>query len=204
MQPRTKRQREILSFITNFIEDHGYVPSYQQIARHLGVNSKGGIAKHIEALEKQGLLLRNYENGSFNLEINPQKTVNEYVHEIEWLEEPVLTDDSKKENRLYVPQFMLGYLSPTNVRALQVKDNALLKKNIMEDDIALIEIKTFARDGECVAALVDGQMLMLRLFYRMGADIDLAPANDNFEIASYPADKVTILGIYRGLIRPFF
>jgi repressor LexA len=63
MQPRTRRQKEVLDFIKRYIEKHGYEPSYQQIARHLGVSSKAGIARHIESLENQGFL-----NGGANTE----------------------------------------------------------------------------------------------------------------------------------------
>ncbi|MGI8544028.1 MAG: LexA family protein [Aridibacter sp.] len=204
MQPRTKRQREILTFITRFIEEHGYEPSYQQIANNLGVNSKGGIAKHIEALERQGLILRNHENGSFNLELHPQSFISDHICEIEWLENSQPKKNSAVSERLYVPKFMLGHLSALNVRALMIDDNALVDEHICEEDIALIELKSFARDGECVAALVENRHIILRYFQRMGANVNLAPASENYETFTYSADKVVILGIYRGLIRPWF
>ncbi len=204
MQPRTKRQREILTFIIRFIEEHGYEPSYQQIANNLGVNSKGGIAKHIEALERQGLILRNHENGSFNLELHPQSFISDHICEIEWLENSQPKKNSAVSERLYVPKFMLGHLSALNVRALIIDDNALVDEHICEEDIALIELKSFARDGECVAALVENRYITLRYFQRMGANVNLAPASENYETFTYSADKVVVLGIYRGLIRPWF
>ncbi len=204
MQPRTKRQREILNFIIKFIEEHGFEPSYQQIANQTGVNSKGGIAKHIEALEQQGLILRNYVNGKFNLEIYPQSFISDHICEIQWLESPQISKDSAETKRLYLPKFMLGYRSALDIRALKIADNALLDEHICEDDIALIELKSFARDGECVAALVKNQQIVLRYFQRMGANINLTPANENYDTITCSADKVDILGIYRGLLRPLF
>jgi SOS-response transcriptional repressor LexA len=38
----------------------------------------------------------------------------------------------------------------------------------------------------------------------MGANVNLAPANEHYETFTYSADKVVVLGIYRGLIRPWF
>lgn len=72
MQPRTRRQKEVLEIITRYIKNHGYDPSYQQIARQLGVSSKAGIAKHVRALEEQGLLTRRRDGGKFNLELRPE------------------------------------------------------------------------------------------------------------------------------------
>ncbi len=73
MQPRTQRQKEILDYIQRFIERHGYEPSYAQIARHFNISSKATIAKHIEALEKRGLLARSHTNGSFNLNVQVEE-----------------------------------------------------------------------------------------------------------------------------------
>ena len=113
--PRTKRQREIFDYIKNFIENRGYEPSYQQIAKHFHIASKSAIAKHIVALEQQGLLFRSRENGSFSLQLASHKRSqnsngNDEVCLIEWLETPV--DESSEEDfndePLYVPVLMLG------------------------------------------------------------------------------------------------
>ena len=76
MLPRTQRQKEILDYITRFLERHGYEPSYAQIARHFGVKSRATIAKHIAALERRGLLKREHEDGSFALTVNVDEAAN--------------------------------------------------------------------------------------------------------------------------------
>src|ERR1051326_3661832 len=63
MLPRTQRQKEVLDYITQFLAKHGHQPSYAQIARHFGISSKATIAKHINALEKRGLIQRSHELG---------------------------------------------------------------------------------------------------------------------------------------------
>ena len=202
MQPRTKRQREVLSFIKEFIEKHGYEPSYQQIARELKVSSKGGIAKHIEALERQGLILRQHENGSFKLVLNPGNRIEEFVAEVEWIENPTAKKMQFENENLFVPKFLLGGLPAVNMRALLIQNDAMIDRQILEDDIALIELKTFARDGECVAALIENKTVVLRNHYRSGANIELVPANEKYDIIKHSADEITIIGIYRGLLRP--
>src|ERR687886_338093 len=73
MQPRTQRQKQILDYITSFIERHGYEPSYAQIARHFGVSSKATIAKHIAALERRGLVSRQRSDGAFGLTVQQEE-----------------------------------------------------------------------------------------------------------------------------------
>jgi repressor LexA len=204
MQTRTKRQKEILDYITLYIKTHNYEPSYQVIARHFGVKSKAGIAKHISALESQGLLTRKRNNGSFSIELHQNRAITELTHEIRWLDlqtSDLLPDDHEDE-ALFVPYFLLGYTSPEKIRAFRVRDNSMLDEQICEGDIALVEKKSFARDGDCVVGLIGKKSVVMKKFYRDGAEIELRSANNEFETMRSPADNVEVLGIFRGLLRP--
>ena len=46
----TKKQRRILDFVSSFIENKGYSPSYREIASGLKLNSVATVAQHIDAL----------------------------------------------------------------------------------------------------------------------------------------------------------
>ena len=204
MQARTRRQKQVLDFITRYIEKHGYEPSYQQIAWHLGVASKAGVAKHIKALETQGLVSRRRENGSFSLELRPISTIAEAVCEIEWLEVPrteSFVEDWEKKP-LFVPKFLLGYQTPDRLRAYCVANDSMLDEHIREGDIALIEKRSYARDGDIIVALTQNKRVVLKQFFRDGAKVELRPANANYVSILLSADKVTILGILRGILRP--
>ena len=54
--PRTQRQKEVFDYLVSFLERRGYIPTYTQIAKHLGVKSRATVAKHIKALERLGLI----------------------------------------------------------------------------------------------------------------------------------------------------
>jgi len=96
---------------------------------------------------------------------------------------------------------MLGYLNASKVRGLVVPDNALADEHILEGDIALIESRSFARDGDCVAARIDRKKLAMGNYYRKGSSVELRPSNEKYEPLRIQADKVEILGLYRGLLR---
>jgi repressor LexA len=204
MQPRTKRQKEILEYISGFIEERGYKPSYQQIAKHFRLASKAAVAKHITALEKQGLISRRRENGSFSLELFPKEAFSDLVCEIEWLELPAnlrFLDDFSDET-LLVPTFLLGFNKPEKLCAFRVQNDSMLGEHICEGDIALIEKREFARDGDIVVSIINSDRVILKRIFRDGANVELRPSNEKYEIIKIPADKVEIRGIYRGLIRP--
>jgi repressor LexA len=204
MQPHTKRQKDVFDYIIQYIENYGHNPSYQQIARSLKLSSKAGIAKHIKALETQGMLTRIRKNGNFNLELRPLNLVEEAVCEIEWLNSPrgdSFVEDWEKET-LYVPKFLLGHHPPMNMRAFRAPNDSMLEEHIREGDVVLIEKRTFARDGDIVAALTENKKTVLKKFFRAGAKIELRPANQHYTPILLPADKVSVLGIFRLLLRP--
>lgn len=201
MQPRTKRQKEVLEYITDFIEDHGYQPSYQQIALHFGVKSKGGIAKHVESLEKQGLIRRKRDAAGFHLELMSEVSINNSVSKIEWLKLPETTEDEATPD-LFVPLVLLKTHHPDNIRAFRVPDDSMLDNHICAGDIALVEKRTAVRDRDCIVALIDKKKAVLKTFHRFGADIELRSANDEFETIKISGDRMKVLGVFRGLLRP--
>jgi repressor LexA len=205
MQPRTQRQKEILDYITRFIERHGYEPSYSQIARHFGVSSKATIAKHIAALESRGLLSRRSEDGAFNLEVKVEDVSSDAVCELPLLGQVAAgapIDAIEDREPIIIPRFLLGNVRPERVYALRVTGDSMIDEHICDGDIALIENRTEARDGEIVVALIEGARATLKRLFRFGAEVELRPANSTLDPIRLPASQVTVQGIFRGLLRP--
>jgi repressor LexA len=69
MLPKTERQAQVLDFIYSFAVRRGAVPSYATIARYLGVKSRATVHKHIQALERRGLIQREGTRGTFSLRV---------------------------------------------------------------------------------------------------------------------------------------
>ena len=205
MLPRTQRQKEILDYITRFIERHGYEPSYAQIARHFGVSSKATIAKHIAALERRGLLSRRSTDGSFNLAVKIEETPSDAICEVPLMGRIAAgapLDAIEDSEPISIPRFLLGRVRPERVYALRVSGDSMIDEHICDGDIALIENRTEARDGEIVVALVDGARATLKRLFRFGAEVELRPANSQLAPLRLPATRVRVQGIFRGLLRP--
>lgn len=204
MQARTKRQKDVFNYIKYYVEKYGSEPSYQLIARELGIRSKAGIARHIQALEAQGLLKRRRENGSFWLDLNEGSKLNQAVCEIEWLDIPRIENfvEEWENEPLFVPKFLVGFQEPERIRAFRVTDEAMREKHICEGDVAFIEKRAHARDGEIVVALIGGKQTILRQYARAGAHTELRAASEHFETIKLPANKIQIQGTFKGLLRP--
>jgi repressor LexA len=203
MLPRTQRQKEILEYITRFLERHGYEPSYAQIARHFGVKSRATIAKHIAALEKRGLLTRAHEDGfALNVKVDDTDALCE-IKLLGRIAAGAPLEVVESQDTIPVPRFLLGRVHPDRVYALKVKGDSMIDEHICDGDIALIENRTDARDGEIVVALIieENQATLKRLF-RRGINVELHPANSQLQPLTLPASQVLVQGIFRGLLRP--
>ncbi|MDP3964672.1 MAG: winged helix-turn-helix transcriptional regulator, partial [bacterium] len=55
-EPLTKKQKEILDFIVEFMKVNEYAPSYREIGEHLGLSSPATVAEHVRSLEDKGYL----------------------------------------------------------------------------------------------------------------------------------------------------
>jgi repressor LexA len=209
MHAQTRRQREVLDFITRHIESHGYRPSYAVIARRMGLNSRAGIGRIVRDLETQGLLTRRREDGHFYLDLGtPRNATGASGVEIEWLDVPQ-KDETREpwENRpLILPEFILGFHTSERIRGFRVRDAAMAGEGIYEDDIVLVELRQFVRDGDRVVAVVAEEHAVLRKYYRDGARVELRSAGpvgpEADDTIRLPADKIEIIALYRGLLRP--
>lgn len=204
MLPRTQRQKEVLDYITRFRAKHGHEPSYAQIARHFGVSSKATIAKHVAALEKRGLIKRDHKPGKFTLEVSFDEALNDatQVPLVGRIAAGLPIDAIQDVEMICVPRFLLGRVRPERIYALRVKGDSMIDEHICDGDIALIESRNEARDGEIVVALIDQARATLKRLFRHGQEVELRPSNAAVEPIRVHASRVEIQGIFRSLLRP--
>jgi repressor LexA len=203
MLPRTQRQKEVLDYITQFLAKHGHQPSYAQIARHFGISSKATIAKHINALEKRGLITRGHDDGFVigvqHDEVSPDAMC--AVRLVGRIAAGVPIDAIQDIETICVPRFLLGRTRPERIYALRVKGDSMIDEHICDGDIALIESRNEARNGEIVVALIDQSRATLKRLFRFGDEVELRPSNAAVQTIKVHASRVAIQGVFRGLMR---
>ena len=205
MLPRTQRQKQVLDYIIRFTAKHGHEPSYAQIARNFGVSSKATIAKHISALEKRGLIKREHEPGRFTLAVKHEDLPANATCEVPLvgrIAAGVPIDAIEDIEMICVPRFLLGRVRPERIYALRVKGDSMIDEHICDGDIALIESRTEAREGEIVVALIDRARATLKRLFRFGDEVELRPSNAQLQPLRIHASRVEIQGIFRSLLRP--
>src|SRR5690242_13444201 len=182
----TKRQKQVLDFVARFIEDNGYSPSYEEIARGLNLASLATVHKHISTLETKQYLKRGF-NQSRSLDLGPKYIQEQRRHRQEVsLEVPLLGRIAAGAPVEAVEQqetVRFGdFLGQPDVFALEVRGDSMIEDHICSGDLVLVEKTSQVKDGDIVVALVSGSETTLKRFYKEAADrIRLQPANSSLQ-----------------------
>lgn len=208
----TPRQKEVLDFLVNFVEDNGYSPSFEEIAAGLKLASLATVHKHISALEGRGYLKRGF-NQSRSLDVSADyvsqhKRAKLVATQNQRFEVPlagkiaagVPVDATQQQETLSFGDF----LGNESTFALQVRGESMIDDHIMHGDFVLVEKTDRVRDGEIVVALVDGNETTLKRFYREADGVArLQPANASMEPIRVPLDNVFIQGRVLAVLRKY-
>jgi len=197
----TKRQKEILDFVSGFIEREGYSPSMEEIAGHFGFASLNAVYKHLEALKLRGFLSRDC-NRARSIELSAARgRAARPVPLLGRIAAGRPIEALVSEDVLSVPEEFLHGRREHFV--LQVQGESMIEEHIQDGDYVVVEAREQAGDGDMVVALVDDDNVTLKRFYLEGDKIRLQPSNTNLPPLMYEADRVRIQGVVVGVMRRY-
>jgi repressor LexA len=201
MLPLTKRQREILDFLNDFIQQHGYAPSLEEIGKRFNLSSLATVHKHLTNLQEKGFIKRAW-NRSRSVELVPTRMGGRAV------ELPMLgyvaagqpIEAVTGNESLAVPEEMVGR---RDTYALRVRGSSMIDEQIRDGDFVIVEDRKTAENGEMVIALLGGADVTLKKFYRENGHVRLQPANPTMLPIVIAADQVQIQGVVVGVMRKY-
>ncbi len=201
--PLTKRQKEILDHVEAFIEEHGYAPSFEEIAEAFGYSSLATVHEHLSNLERKGYIRKAY-NESRSIELTPPNGSSGVV------ELPLLgvvaaglpIEAITQHESLAVPPDMVRPNRDNYV--LRVEGDSMIDEQIRDGDYIVVAAQDTAEDGQMVVALVGGESATVKKLYREpGGRIRLQPANPDMSPIVEDADNVAVQGVVVGVIRKY-
>ena len=205
----TPRQKELLDFISGFVGENGYCPSYDEIAKGLDLASLATVHKHIAALAAKGYLNRT-ENHSRSIEIGAR-----YFDETKSSRSPRISLEIPLEGRIAAGQPVEAYTNREVVNfgdftgaegtyALQVSGESMIEDHICDGDFVLIERTDAVRNGDVVVALVRGSESTLKRLYReTDGSVRLQPANRTMEPIRVAASDIQVQGKLLAVLRKY-
>jgi repressor LexA len=198
----TRRQKEILDYLNDFIDREGYAPTIEEIAEHFSLRSLATVHKHLTNLQQKGLIRRAW-NRSRALELVPTEVTVKAV-ELPLLGRvaagsPIEAIDASET--VFVPENMLGR---KETYVLQVKGDSMIEEQIRDGDYVIVENRQTADDGEMVIALLDGENVTLKKLYREGGGrVRLQPANARLKPLFVDQDRLRVQGVVIGVLRKY-
>lgn len=202
MQPLTRRQREILDFLAEFIKHRGYAPSLEEIGRRFGLTSLATVHKHLTNLEEKGFI-RRARNRSRSVELVPTRVGRRAI------ELPLLgtvaagvpIEAVAGSETIAVPEDIVAVRD--TYYALRVSGNSMIDEQIRDGDVVIVKDRKSADNGEMVIALLDDADVTLKKFYRDSGRIRLQPANPELPPLVVKPDRVQIQGVVVGVMRRY-
>lgn len=201
--PLTKRQREILDFLSDYVADRGYAPSFEEIAHKFDYSSLATVHEHLSNLERKGCIRRSY-NESRSIEILPSQQSKRAV------DLPLLgtvaagmpIEEMASGESITVPDSFVRRSG--NHFALRVRGNSMVDEQIRDGDFVVVHERQSADNGEMVIALTHGNAATVKKFYReRDGRIRLQPANETMAPIYLHENDITIQGIVVGVLRRY-
>jgi len=202
MKELTKRQKEVLSFISNHVNKHSYPPTIREIADHFSISVKGAY-DHVAALKRKNCLKQDGNRSRTMALTETKEDINSkmlmkipivgtvaagvpILSEENWEGTLTLHRPSLKKNKVYF--------------AVKVRGDSMQGAGIMDGDMAVIEKQNVAANGEIVVAVVD-EAVTLKRFFKESSRFKLQAENPDYK-PIYCQD-VRILGRLAQIIRQY-
>ena len=208
MRPRelTARQREILKFISQFIDKNKFPPTRSELAAHFGFRSPNAAEAHLRALEKKSMI--RIEPGlSRGITLQPLSApelpakANMRIPLVGRVAagSPILAQQNIEDEYRIDP----ALFSHKPDYLLRVKGQSMQDAGILDGDLLAVHRTPVARNGQVVVARLEDEVTVKR-FMRRGHRVQLLPENIDFQPIEIDLreQELNIEGLGVGVIRP--
>ena len=200
----TDRQREILDLIRSTVARRGYPPSVREIGDAVGLSSPSTVHSHLSTLSEAGFIRRDPskpraievvdDDGAIPIERAAVRDVPLVGHIAAG--SPILAEEDIEE--VYpLPTELVG---TDPVFMLRIRGDSMMNVGIYDRDYVVVQKQNTARNGDIVAALVDGEEATVKRFERTPDAVILHPENEAYEPMTFSKD-LDVLGVVVAVLR---
>ncbi|MGC6404657.1 MAG: transcriptional repressor LexA [Candidatus Comchoanobacterales bacterium] len=191
----TVKQLQVLQYIQNYMSENDYAPTTKEIAQGIGIQSRGVVHRYLKALKEAG-----------HIDLLAQKKRNIVLTAVNTKNQiPILgciaagkpLEAIEQDEYLNMEHLFTG----ANRYALKVKGDSMIEEGIMDGDIAICYHAQVAKNNQIVVALIDQQEVTLKRIQFLKHEIILHSANAKYGPQIYDSKRVSVQGIFIGLIR---
>jgi repressor LexA len=203
MTELTRRQQQILDFILKWQRTEGATPTFREIADQFGFRSPNSVTEHVRLLRKKGVLVTEPGKARSLRVTSPLAKLRSRVVDIPLFGSiPAglpLAREQDAEGCVSVDVESIGYKPTRNAFALRVTGDSMIGRHILDGDFVVLEHGPEPRNGQVVAALIDGEST-LKTFVLKSGKAYLKAENPKYPNL-IPAQELMIQGVFKALIR---
>jgi len=199
----TRKQQQILDFILKRQRAEGATPTFQEIADQFGFRSLNSVTEHLRLLRQKGCLESEPGKARSLRVTSPLAKLRSRIVDIPLFGSipagPPQAREQDAEGCVSVDVASLGYQPTRNAFALRVTGDSMIGRHILDGDFVVMEHGPEPRNGQVVAALIDGAST-LKTFVMKGGKPYLKAENPKYPDL-LPAQELMIQGVFKALIR---
>jgi repressor LexA len=201
------RQQQVLDYIRQTVIERGYPPSVREIGDAVGLSSPSTVHSHLSALVEAGVIKRDPTKPRAIVVVDDQASAvsraTDRMRDVPLLGRiaagtPILAAEHVEEV-LPLPVDLVGN---DPVFLLEVKGDSMIGAGIFPGDLVAIRSQKDARDGEIVAALIDGEEATVKRLRRKNGKVILESENPNYEPMVF-SEGVELIGKVVSVLRRY-
>ena len=199
----TRKQQQILDFIQKWQRTEGATPTFQEIADQFGFRSLNSVTEHVRLLRNKGVLVTEPGKARSLRVVSPLAKLRGRIMDIPLFGSiPAGLPEAREQDAegcVSVDVESLGFKPTRNSFALRVTGDSMIGRHILAGDVIVLEHGPDPRNGQVVAALIDGEST-LKTFILKGGRPFLRAENPKYPDL-IPAQELMIQGVFRALVR---
>lgn len=207
-KPLTKRQKEILVFISDHIQSAGFPPTRNDLSKHFGFRSPNAAESHLRALENKGVI-RIEAGQSRGITLTGLSIANLPAANSQRMPLPLIgrvaagSPILAQENIEHEYRVDPALFSARPHYLLRVEGNSMRDAGILDGDLLAVHRTPEASNGQIVVARLDDEVTVKR-FKRKGHMVSLLPENPDFQPIEIDLRhrELVIEGLGVGIVRP--
>lgn len=195
----TKRQKEILDFISGYVARQGFAPTLEEIGAHFGLSSPATVYKHVEQLVRKGYLrkAKHQGRGIELVDVDAEQTIRAPVRGRMRAGRMLRAGDSGETVSL-PPGFAAG--APLFV--VRIEDDDLSDELLIGGDLLIVEERREPREGETVIAVLDNDGTTVGRYFQDTGVVRLGRAAAGRPGVA-PDQQISVTGVVVGLLRRY-
>ncbi len=202
MPTLTKRQKQMVDYLQNYIDEQGYAPTLAEIGQYFGLSSLATVHKHLHNLESKGFI-RRMHNHSRALELENGRNTRTGARKLALVGRVAAgtpIEAIEEHDSISVPE---EFVRRENTFCLLVKGESMVDEGIRDGDYIIVEERGGANPGDTIVALIGDEATVKKYYPNEDGTVRLQPANPSMQPIFVAADELNIRGVVVGLMRHY-